>query len=136
MTQTLSFETGTGQDRRRLRRDRVERLLQRAEHLSREDRLLIEQVYLHGIAVSDVARLSGKPARTLRRRITGLVQRMNSPLFEFVISHNDLLPPSMRRTADLVVLRGHSLRRASRASGQSLHHTRLHVRSLQVLARL
>ena len=136
MTQSLSFVTGTGLDRRRLRRDRVERLLERADHLSREDRLLIEQVYRHGIAVSDIGRLSGKPARTLRRRITVLVQRMNSPLFEFVVSHSDLLPTGMRRTAELVVLRGHSLRRASTLSGQSLHHVRLHMRSLYVLARL
>lgn len=130
---TVTYETA---ERRRRHRDDIERLLDRASHLPATDRVLVEQVYRHGVPVVDIARLSGQPPRKLRRRLARLLKRMNSPLFAFLIRHGDQLPQPLRRTGELIVLEGHSLRRAVSLSEQSLHRVREHLRTLQTLAQL
>ncbi len=134
MSYAIEIATEAGLARRHRRRERVERLLDRAVHLEESDRLLIEQVYRHGVGIVDVARLSGQSPKNLRRRVDKLLKHINGPLFSFMLAHSDLLSEATRRTADLVVLKGCSLRRASEISNQSLHQTRQHMQIVQALA--
>jgi len=108
----------------------------RSQHLADEDRVLIEQVYGHGVSVADVARLSRRPARSLRRQVKNLLLRMKSPLYTFMMGHSDLLPEEVRLVAKLTVLHGNSLRKAAAMSGRSLHEVRQHVQTLRALARV
>ena len=103
-------------------------------HLEESDRLLVEQVYRHGVQIADVARLSGRSPKNLRRRVDKLLKHMNGPLFSFMLAHGGLLSGATRRTAELVILKGYSLRRASEINNQSLHQTRRHMQTVQALA--
>ncbi len=116
-----------------LQRDYAERLLERAAHLEKTDRLLIEQVYRNGMSITDAACISGDDPRKVQRRITKLLKRMDSDRFVFVLGHWELLPVSIRKTVELVVLQGHSLRRAARLSRVSLYQVRQHLRTLESL---
>jgi len=134
MSQALNFATIEAVDRRRCYRDQVERLLERADYLEDADRLLVEQVYRHGMPVTDIARLTGDRPRNLQRRVAKLLKRLNSKLFLYVISHKDSLASSVRRSSELVVLHGHSLRRAASLSHRSLHQIRQDIRALRAMA--
>lgn len=119
---------------RRHRRAYIEQILDRAVHLGESDRILIQQVYEFGLSMTDVARLRKEKLKSVQRSVSRLLVRMNSELYLFVLSHLDVLPESIRRAADLVVLQGYSLRRAADMSQQSLHHMREQMRSLHALA--
>ena len=54
------------------------------------DRLLVEQVYVHGIAPARIAGAAGKTARSINRNIRNLLKTMNSPLFQLLADHGDL----------------------------------------------
>lgn len=116
------------------RRRQIEHILALAQHLDEADRLLIEQVFGQGMPVAKLARLAGKPARRLQRRVQVLVQHMNQPIFTFIVSHRDLLPRPARASAEMVLLRRRSLRAAARSTGLSLHRVRQHVRTVQAMA--
>ncbi|MFP4144835.1 MAG: hypothetical protein ACOCTI_03625 [Phycisphaeraceae bacterium] len=107
-----------------------------AEHFSERDRLLLEQVYRHGLSVAEVARLTGRPRRTLSRHVRQLLERVRDPLFRFVAGREELLPREVRSTARLVVLQGRSLREAGRATGLSLYRVRQHMQTVRELARI
>ena len=113
-----------------------ERILQLAEHLRTPDRLLLEQVYRHGLSAADVARLTGQPPRRVQRRLARLLQRMRDPLFKFVVARSELLPPPARAAARRVILQGQSLRSTAQSTGQSLHEVRQHINTVRNLARL
>ena len=134
MSQAISMTTRASVDFRHHRRDQVEQLLERAQYLSEPDRLLIEQVYQHGISITDLARLTNNPSRSLRRRVVRLIQRMDSPMFMFVVRNQFRLPPEALRVGQLVLCQGHSLRRAAKVAGRSLHHIRRHLQTVYDLA--
>ena len=120
----------------RQRREAAERLLTLAEHLPTEDRLLIEQVYRHGLSVAQVAQLTSQPRRRLQRRIAQILRRMRDPLFRFVAGRGELLPRDVRPTARMVVLEGRSLRDVARRRDSSLHYIRQHMRTVRTLAQV
>ena len=134
MAAFLDGTSDEGFERRLQLRSQIDALIYRAEMLMDRDRLLIEQVYRHGVSVADIARLYGWTPSRLRRHIAKLRRNMTSPLFTYVLSHEASLPESVRRTARLVVLQGHSLRRAASLSQQTLHQVRVHIGALRVLA--
>ena len=136
MTQSFEFESSSSSSRRLLQRDYAERLLERAVHLEKTDRLLIEQVYRHGMSITDAACMSGEEPRKVQRRIAKLLKRMDSDKFVFVLGHWELLPQSIHKTVELVVLQGHSFRRAARLSRLSLYQVRQHLRTLESLESL
>ncbi len=118
------------------RRDAAERLLALAEHLPTDERLLIEQVYRHGLSIAQLAQLAGERPRRLQRRVAQILRRMRDPLFRFVAGRGELLPRDVRPTARLVVLEGRSLRDAARRRASSLHYVRQHMRTIRTLAQV
>ena len=131
---------GGGSDRgvggRVARRDRVEALVDGARYLGERDRALVEQVYRYGASVAGVARLTGEPVWRVRRRLRRLVARVNDPLFGFLVMYGDVVPAGARRTAEMVVFRGLSLRRAAALTGRSLHRVRGDLGVVRALARV
>ncbi|MEX0652662.1 MAG: hypothetical protein WD534_03565 [Phycisphaeraceae bacterium] len=117
------------------RRDAADRVLERAVHLAPADRLLLEQVYRHGLSAAEVARLTRQPTRTLQRRVQRLLTHLADPLFAYVAARLELLPPETHPVAQYAILQGHSLRRTARLTGQSLHRVRQHLDTIRTLAR-
>ena len=123
----------THQQRQRHHNDQ---LLRAAEHFHDTDRLLVEQVYRHGLRVSDIARLSDQEPRGLRRRLRRLVARARDPLFRFVAGRWDMIPPDAQPVAKRVVLQGWSLRDAARLTGRTLHEVRQDMQAVHTLFRV
>ena len=121
--------------RRHIRRTNAARVLRLARKLPAPERLLIEQVYRHGLPVAEVARLTAKPTRSLQRRVANLIQRIRQPLYQFVASRGELLPREVRSTAKYSVLAGLSLRQTSIMTGLSLHRVRQHMNVIEILSR-
>lgn len=136
MIQAASIATVDGFESRRVHRDWAERLVDRSAHLPSRDRVLIEQVYGNGVSMTDVARLTGEPARRVQRRVSALVRRVESPLYKFMIVHGESLDQPIRRTAQCVVFEGMSLRAAARVCGVSLHRVRQRIQFVRALARV
>ncbi len=122
--------------RGRGRRDQYEQLLFLAQHLGEPDRLLIEQVYQHKMNPAEIARLMGQHSRTVRGRLRRIINHLRRPEFRFMVLRADLLAPTTRRVAELVILRRMSLRRAAHELDCTLHNVRQHVQAVQTLARL
>lgn len=110
--------------RRQGLRDQVEQILALAQHLGAQDKLLVEQVFKHGLSVTDVARLLGQRPRTVQKRVKNLVEHMQSPLFRFLVVSPESLSPGTRRVAEAVVLKRMSLRKAAVVLGLRLHQVR------------
>lgn len=123
-------------DRRITRRAQTERLIDLASHLCTQDRVLIEQVYRYGIPAGDIAQLTGESPRSVRRRLTRVLGRLTSPLYGFLVMHRDVLPGPVRRTAELVVFKGYTLRGAAGETGTTLHRVRRDMCSVHAIARL
>ena len=134
MTRQLSNIDHAARRGRHVGRHHAETILSLAQHLTQEDRLLIEQVYRHGVPAAHLAKLAGTPSRVMHRRIASLVRRMRDPLFRYVAGHLELLPQDTRATARRVVLQGQSLRQSAKQTGLSLHHTRKHLQTVRVMA--
>lgn len=136
MSQTVDSTTNDAGDRRHHRRNNIERLLDRAKYLDKTECALIDQVYRYGSTIPSIARVSGQSVSNLRRQMTRLLKRINSPLFASMIIHGELLPTKVRRTSTLVVIKGYSQRRAADVTGQTLHRIRKHMEILWALARV
>jgi DNA-binding CsgD family transcriptional regulator len=130
--------------RRHHRRDMVATLVDRAQaaKLPPEDMALLRAAYGDGRTAVELAHLlagaSRTPrgrddARSIRRRIRRLAQRIMSPRFVFVMRHRDTWPATRRRVAELCILQGHSLRDASKELGITLHTVRRHHEAIQAL---
>ena len=113
--------------RRRRPRDLADTLVSRAQHLLPEDRALISAVYQDNLTAIQVAELTSVPARTVRRRIKALVERLLSPRFEFVARSRQRWSPTRRRVAEACALRGMTLRAAAEDLNVSLHTVRRHM---------
>jgi len=111
-------------------------VLAMAVHLGDEDRFLIEQVFDHGIRMSDIARQRGRSRSTVQYHVKKILIRIRSPLFRFLVGHGDLLLVELRRTGKAVILEGRPLREAAQLLGLSLHTVRQHLAAIQALARL
>lgn len=128
------------EDRRRFRREQAERLLERAALLPDPDRVLLELVLREGRTMADVAAVRGVSYHALRRHFGRLLRRLASDEFVFVARqlsppHGGACPwgPIRRRVAEACVLRGLSMRQASRVLNLSLHTVRTHRHALSAM---
>ncbi len=106
------------------RADIAFKLLDLAEYLPEEDRVLLQAVYDRGMRPIDFARAIRARPRTIRHRVRGLMERVSSPLFQFVAAQQGAWPIQRRLIAELTVFRGRSQREVARRLGISLHHVR------------
>lgn len=118
------------------RRRHVERLLERAQLLDEPDRLLIEAVYEHGLGVAAIARLRQRSPSCVYNKLKQLLARTQTPLFEYVAAHRDVLPIDIRRTAEAIALRGRTQRQTAALTRQSLHTVRRHMQAVRTLAEM
>ncbi len=121
---------------RRLRRELVLRILDRAAYLAPRDRALLEHVYDRGLSVASLARATGLKPRILQRRLVGLLRRIRHPIFLFLIEKPDLVPDDARPAAELWAFHNLPIRCIARRLGLSLHTVRLSLRDMTTLARL
>lgn len=119
--------------RRRHARELTEAVLSGSKYLDEQDRALLEAVYERGIPASHLARLRDEPARTVRRRVRKLAERIASPAFNFVLLHKDAWTPTRRRVAERCVLGGVSMRAAAEQLGTSLHNVRKEMNAINAL---
>jgi hypothetical protein len=120
----------------RLAKSRIlaEQIASRAAFLPRSERLLLEQLYIHGWPASRIATLTGERARTIRQRARRLAQRVMSPAFAFVTVGGHTLDDEHRRLAAGVFVRGLSVRRASVDIGIPYWRALMFVRAMRTLA--
>ncbi|MEX0777921.1 MAG: hypothetical protein WD042_19640 [Phycisphaeraceae bacterium] len=123
-----------GRRRITLRR-RLEDALVLACHLPAGDRLVLEQVYYHGLSPRDLGRLTGRPARQQRHHVASLLRRCRSRRFAFLAVHGDALDPLTRRVAQLSIFHGLTLRNVAHETGLSLHQVRLILQQVAALSR-
>lgn len=135
MVRHLCEQTTAVNERSSARRD-VERLVEMAEHLAEHDRMLITQVYVHGMPIAAVARLLRVPPRRLQRRMARIQSRVCSRLYRFVAERQFLIPAEAQATARRVVLEGRSLRDVTRLTGLSLHRVRMNMVTVRECARI
>lgn len=119
--------------RRRVRRDRVERILARAVFLPPADRLLIEAYFRDGHTIKLLAQACDTDPRVLSRRLRRLSERLLSDRFAFVLRHQDTWSPSRRRVACAMILHGHSMRAAASLLRMSLYAVRRHAEAIDAL---
>ncbi|MEM8739279.1 MAG: hypothetical protein AAGG38_12520 [Planctomycetota bacterium] len=105
-------------------RDEAESILAMSTHLDRAERILVEQVYRDGLAVTDIARLYRVNPRTMQNRLKKAIKRIASPEFQYVLTHGELLPRELRAPARRFYLQGLGLRRTAELTQQSLHTVR------------
>lgn len=120
--------------RRRNARSHAEQIAGRAQFLPREEHALISAVYEQGRSISELALLSGKPPRTLRRDVRRIVQRLAAPEFAFVVLHADTWSGTLRRVARCCVVEGFPVRKAAQSLHLSLHTVRKHREMIRLMA--
>ncbi len=113
-----------GQAAREQRRKRLEQLVNLAEHLEEQDRLLVEHIYKRGLPIGRLAKAAGRRPRALQRRVALLIKRMSSTEFQFLARRSRTLDDQTRRTACRIILQGQSYRHTADAMGLSLHEVR------------
>lgn len=130
----IRFDPAEATDlRRRRRREIAQVLIERSEWLLPADRALVRTVYEEGMSAREAAALTGESVRAIRRRLRGLVRRMLSPRFEYVLRHRDGWPPTRRRVATACVLQGRTMRQAAEDLRLTLHPVRRHMAAIDVL---
>ena len=115
-------------------RDRREAWLRLAEHLPAGDRLLLQQLYDHGLTVQDLARLTQTCPRKLERRAHRLIQRIEHPGYAYTLLHSQTLGEDRLRVARRLFLEGQTLRQITRETHLSMHAVRQHAGALRTLA--
>jgi len=138
--------------------DTAKLLCERARHLERAERVLVESVFRDGHSLFQIARLhaaASEPggaqetpealriiARRLGRSLKLVIRRMTSPLFVFVASRversgligdSPAWPAERRRVGELVVLHGHTLTHAARELKIPFHSARAHLRAIEAM---
>ncbi len=119
--------------RRQRKREMIESIVARAEHLPAGDRELLYLLFRDGKKVTDVAALLGADVRRVRRRVKRLIRLVHSPAFAYVALAAEEWPETRRRVAREVFLFGHTLRDAARTLGVSLHLVRKHAEAVRAI---
>ena len=135
MSQALQFATDESLDRRRSQRGAAEIALDLAQHLEAPERLIIEQLYRHGTPLKHLAKLTRLSRPALERRVRRILKHLASPLFTFLITHEQMLDPDLCRTVRAALFGVRSLRETAEHTDRGLHLVREHMRQFHVLAR-
>lgn len=117
--------------RRRIGNRRIaDEAIARAGLLCAADQALIRAVFEEGKSSGQIAQLTGVSARSVRRRVTRLVDRLSSGRFRFVSRRLDEWTLTRRRVAIAVILRGQSSRAAASQLGISVYLVRYHLHAI------
>lgn len=116
------------------RRDELELVQLRAQHLPSNDAAFIRALYVDGLSASKLARLQGTDPRAIRRRARRILRRMNSPLFIYVVREMHNWSRARRATAEASVLAGRGVRAAALETGLSLHVVRRHLEVIRAMS--
>jgi transposase len=111
-----------------------ERLLLLASFLPESQRALLDALLGEGVPARVIAKLRGTSPRTVRRRASLLVERVNSPAFAIVVSHGRAWPPLREAIARLCVVDGVGMRAAAARLGVSLYTVRREVAQVRAIA--
>jgi len=122
-----------GYQRTTQQRGQVEKVLARAQHLDKSDRVLLEQVLDKGLRASDLAIVSGVSVRTMQRRVQRLCRRLTDPQVIYVLRHHEQWERQTARIAMAVWVRGWTLRETAKRLGTTLHHVRQNVNAANAL---
>jgi len=123
-------------------------ILTRAAWLPAPDHALLTAYYDAGLTIQRIADMLHLPPRTAARRLRILAERIRSPQF-LTVAHAahpdpelralfgppdpDLWPPTRRRVADAIYIRGLNMRAASRELRLSLHTVRRHNDAIRAI---
>jgi DNA-directed RNA polymerase specialized sigma24 family protein len=119
--------------RRALRREAVDVLLDRANHLAPADRALVRSVLEAGARPADLALVANRGSQAIRRRLRRLLERLRSESFACVLRDGERWPPQRRAVAQAVMLRGQSQRQAAATLGLSVHSVRRELDRIRTL---
>lgn len=119
--------------RRRFTADHAQALADRAECCLPDDRALVHALLRQGLSPKEIAELRSIPASTMYKRLKALVNRLNSPRFEFVLRHRDAWTPTRRRVATACVLEGRTLRGTATHLGVTLYTVRREMDAISAL---
>lgn len=138
--------SAAGIERPRLRpnRQRKERQLSRSaavercvrarlEFLPPRDRALLEEVFVRGRRLSEVAALTGEGARRVRRRVVKLVERVSSPGFDAVVLRKSGWPAAMSAVGEAVFLRGLPAWAAGKEAGVCRSRAQEYARAIRAI---
>ena len=106
-------------------------LWKRISLLEPADAALLEAVLIRGQAATTVARMIGRPERTVRARVHRLCRRIASRTFIDAFQALPLLPPDDAKLARLHFCGGVSRRQLARRLGRSPHSVRRRLEHLQ-----
>ena len=121
-------------DLRRIRtRELLDAISERAEHLPPRDRALMEQVFLHGKTVSEVARSRGEEPRTLSRHVKCITRRVLDPRFRYVTEQQAAWRPTRQRVAHAYIVEGLSIREAAAKLKLSTYAIRKHREAIDAM---
>jgi DNA-directed RNA polymerase specialized sigma24 family protein len=127
----------------------IETVVRRAAWLAPTDGAVLLSVYEQGLPVAEAARRLGTDEKALTRRIRRLIERVMAPRFVLaarvlrpdpdlrrLLPEPDPLawPPTRRRVADAVVIRGLTMRHAAAELRTSLHSVRRHMDAIHAMA--
>ena len=110
--------------RRTMCRAEADRILDRASHLRAEDHELLRAVIESGQSLGSMAALTGEPISRVRRRVHRLLERINSPLFAFVVTRAESMAPLQRRVAMACIVEGRTIREVAGTLEISFHRAR------------
>lgn len=120
--------------RRRRNRDIAETIVRRAEHLEQHEKQLILSIYAHGLSTTELAPLTNKKPRTLRRQLRNILKRLTSPEYLYTIRHQAKWTTTRKRVAYACFIQGRSLRAAAATLNLTLHTVRKHHQHIRSLA--
>lgn len=118
------------------RRRHIEQTLDLASHLPRDERVLYEQVYLHGQPVAGLAALAKVRPRVLYDRLKRIRERMKTREFKVTSECLELLPANYRTVARYRFLHGLSVAKTARAAGLTPYQVRQREQAVRALLRV
>ena len=120
-------------DKPHFRRDLTDQVARRAEHLPPADRALLLAALDQGVSTRDLAAMTGRDLRYVRRHVKNLARRVLSERFGFVIRNRDAWPSLRRRIAVACILHGRTLREAAAENSTTFYNARKQMDAVQLL---
>lgn len=114
----------------------IGQLLKLACHLPTEDQALLEAVYECGMKRAAMARAMRCTPKVIQRRLRGIVTKLKSPAFRFVLAQAGRWPERRRLVAHAVICRSLTHRQAAVALGLTLHQVRMEMARVNALCAL
>ncbi|HCT44140.1 MAG: hypothetical protein CMJ35_03460 [Phycisphaerae bacterium] len=120
--------------RRRRDSDFVDRLIRRADWLQGQDRELVLAMFDRSMSAAAISRMTGIPARQIRKRLRQLVTRLNDPRVAYVVAHHNSWNPTMKAIGQELFVHGRTMREVCQDLGLSLHCVRKNRDAIEAMA--